>query len=148
MLHNEREEIFACSRASYLDRFGGQTESRIYIAVRFDTLPKTFAIVDTAAPWCIINEEQAEELNPNYKDEALEERCLTIRGEKANGVLIRLPITIYADDGEDITIEGTVFIPRDDREIPNFVGLDGFLNRIKFAVDPQERHFFFGPIQE
>jgi len=27
---------------------------------------------------------------------------------------------------------------------PNFLGLDGFLSRIRFAVDPTENVFYFG----
>lgn len=148
MLQYNDGAIFACSRTNYLDKMGGRSENRVYIAVQFDTLPKTFAIVDTGAPWCILSEEQAKVLNPNYKNEALETKCLDIRGEKTEGVLIRLPITICAEQGEDITIEGTVFVPQDERDIPNFIGLDGFLNRIKFAIDPQINDFYFGPISQ
>lgn len=146
MLQHKDGAIFACSRVKYLDRFGTHAGNKIYIAVQFDTLPKTFAILDTAAPWCILSEEQAKVLNPNYRNESMEPKCLNIRGEKTEGVLLRLPITICADKGEDITIDGTVFVPQNERDIPNFIGLDGFLSRVKFAIDPQINEFYFGPI--
>lgn len=146
MLQNTDGIVFASSKTSYLDKIGNRSENRIYIPVQFDTLPITLAIVDTGAPWCILNEEQAKVLNPNYQNEAIDTKFLTIRGEKTKGVLIRLPITVRAEQGDDITVEGTVFVPQDDRDFPNFIGLDGFLNRIKFAVDPQANIFYFGPI--
>jgi len=146
MLKHNDGTIFAHSRTQYLDEMGGRSENKIYVAVKFDTLPKTFAILDTGSPWCILSKEQVEALNRNYKNESLETKYLHIRGEKTKGVLIRLPITICAEEGNDITIEGTVFVPQDEREIPTFIGLDGFLNRIKFAIDPQINYFYFGPI--
>ncbi|MCD4736152.1 MAG: hypothetical protein K8R53_08925 [Bacteroidales bacterium] len=148
MLQHDDGTIFACSQTSYADQIGGHSESRIYVSVQFDTLPKTFAVLDTGAPWCILNEEQAKELNPKYKDEAIDTKCLNIRGEKTEGVLIRLPVTICAEQGEDIIIEGTVFVPQDERDLPNFIGLDGLLSRIKFAINPQSNIFYFGPIAQ
>ncbi len=146
MLQHDDGTIFACSQTSYTDQIGEHPESRIYVSVQFDTLPKTFAVLDTGAPWCILSEEEAKELNPNYKNEAIETKCLNIRGEKTEGVLIRLPVTICAEQGVDIIIEGTVFVPQDERDLPNFIGLDGFLSRIKFAINPQSNIFYFGPI--
>ena len=148
MLRHDDGTIFACSQTSYTDQIGEHPESRIYVLVQFDTLPKTFAVLDTGAPWSILNEEQAKELNPNYKDEAIGTRKLNIRGEKTEGVLIRLPVTICAEQGVDIVIEGTVFVPQNERDLPNFIGLDGFLNRIKFAINPQSNVFYFGPIAQ
>ncbi len=146
MLQDRNGAIFTCSRTKFLDNLGVDSGNKIYIAVKFANLAKTFAILDTGSPWCILSKEQAKEINPDYKNEALEPRCLNIRGEKTEGVLIRLPITLIAEEGEDITIDGTVFVPQDERDIPNFIGLGGFLERIKFAVDPQINAFYFGPI--
>ena len=90
MLRYDNEAIFSCSMTSYLDSFGTMgSNSKIYIAVQFDTLPKTFAIVDTGAPWCILPKGQARELNPNYLNEATETKTLNIRGEHEKGVLIQ-----------------------------------------------------------
>jgi len=146
MLQYNDGSVFSCSGTNYLDRWGMGSENRIFITVQFDTLPKTFAVVDTGAPWCILPKEQAKELDLDYRNEALETKWLNIRGERTEGVLIRLPITICAEQGKDIVIEGTVFVPQDERDLPNFIGLDGFLSRIKFAINPQSRVFYFGPI--
>ena len=149
MLRYSNGAPFSSSTVRYLDRYGNiGSENRIYVSAQFDTLPKTFAIVDTGAPWCVLPKKKAEALNPNYLSEALETKVLAIRGEPVRGVLIRLPITIYADKGENITIEGTVFVPDDERDIPDFIGYDGFLSRLRFAVDPQNCAFFFGRIED
>jgi len=46
-------------------------------------------------------------------------------------------------------VQATFFIPAllpgESWNFPNFLGLDGFLNRIRFAVDPAENIFYFGP---
>jgi hypothetical protein len=149
MLRYNNGEPFSLSVTTYLDSIGSMhLGNKIYISAQFDTLPKTLAIVDTGAPWCVLPRKKAEALNPNYLNEATEIKKLTIRGETEKGALIRLPITIYAEEGEDVTIEGTVFVPDNEREIPDFIGLDGFLSRIRFAVDPQNCSFFFGRIEE
>jgi hypothetical protein len=50
-----------------------------------------------------------------------------------------------------LDIEATVFIPNlsvdEEWLYPNFIGLDGFLNRIRFAVDPASNLFFFGKLK-
>ena len=140
---------FSSSVANYFDGYGTiGTDNRIYISAQFDTLPRTFALVDTGAPWSVLPKKKAKELNPNYLNEVLETKTLSIRGEQEEGVLIRIPITIYADEGEDITIEGTVFVPDNERDIPDFIGLEGVLNRIRFAIDPHNCSFFFGRIED
>ena len=55
---------------------------------------------------------------------------------------------LEASLGEDLDVDATVFVPRlepgDIWNYPNFIGWDGFLNRIKFAIDPTESAFYFG----
>jgi len=52
--------------------------------------------------------------------------------------------------GQDLEIEATVFVPTlppgETWRHPNFIGLSGFLERIRFAVDPEENAFYFGLI--
>jgi hypothetical protein len=146
MLRHRDGRTFAGSQTAYLDKIEGHPGNRIYIPVRFAELPKTFAVVDTGAPWCVLSKEQAEVIDPHYRQESIEERNLIIRDHQVDGVLVRWPITLCAEEGVDIKIESTVFIPDDDVQIPNFIGLDGLLNRINFAVDPQNCQFFFGLI--
>ncbi len=144
MLRYPNGASFVGSRTPYLDTIKGFHENRICIPVKFEGLPKTMAVVDTGAPWCILSKEEATVLDPGYKNNALNKMRLYIRGLLTPGVLVRWQVTLCADKGFDLTIEGTVFVPDDDLNIPNFIGLDGLLSRIRFAVDPHENYFFFG----
>lgn len=146
MLTSADGNLFACSRTAYLDQYAGLPETRIYIPVKFGNLHRSFAVVDTGAPWCILSREEAMVLDPDYSGMATEETSLTIRGLSTSGVLVRWPITLCAEEGNDIEVEGTVFVPNEDMTIPNFIGLEGLLCRIRFAVDPEDNQFFFGPM--
>jgi hypothetical protein len=53
-------------------------------------------------------------------------------------------LTILADDGESLEVQATVFVSRD-WPAGTFLGYSGFLERIRFAVDPQQNDFHFGP---
>lgn len=144
MLFTKSGKEFVSSRVPYLDVIEGMSNSvRIHIEVKFANLMKTFAVVDTGSRWCILNQELALAYDPKYKTNSIESTSLIIRGIETGGHLIRMPITIYAEEGDNITIEGTVFVPESDMDFPNFFGLEG-LNRIKFAVDPHNTIFYFG----
>jgi hypothetical protein len=136
--------VFATSRCTYIDEIEDPPQGRIVIPVRFENLPVTIAGVDTACPWCILSQEEAKQLDPNYASSAWRSDNLVIRGVSRRGVLVRWTVTIVAEDGCDVPVDGTVFIPDEELEMPNFVGLDGLLNRIRFAVDPTRNSFYFG----
>jgi hypothetical protein len=59
---------------------------------------------------------------------------------------MRLP----ADGGEDLEVDGTAFVPTlapgDPWPLPDFLGLAGFLQRVRFAVDPAENTLYFGRV--
>jgi len=61
------------------------------------------------------------------------------------GTLHRGPIRLHADEGEPLDVDATVFISPD-WQGPNFLGYEGFLQRIRFAVDPETNLFYFGRI--
>ena len=144
MLQYDDGKPFTSSLTIYLDNMEGDPNNRICIYVKFSDLPATLAIVDTGAPFCVLNREQARAIDPEYRLNATENTKLVIRGHPTYGVLIRLPVTVCANKGVDVKVEGTIFVPDSDILMPNFIGLEGILNRIKFAIDPQKSHFFFG----
>ena len=79
--------------------------------------------------------------------EPLEKMTMLIRGMRLEGGLIRLGITLEADEGENLTVEATAFVPDVEEywgDFPAFLGLTGFLERIRFAVDPNTDTFYFG----
>ena len=102
------------------------------------------AVVDTAAPWCIFNKAtesaflQSLELVPGPA-------ILSTRIGMVRGALYRGQLTLPADEGESLDIDATVFVTPD-WPGPNFLGYRGFLQRIRFAVDPESNLFYFGRI--
>jgi hypothetical protein len=106
-------------------------------------------VLDTGSPWCILNPFQANQLEIDYRAICQPYENFIIRGVRFNGWLCEgIPITLEANRGTDLESPGTVFIPELDPtqvwDLPNFIGLSGFLERIRFAVDPFENHFYFG----
>jgi hypothetical protein len=50
-----------------------------------------------------------------------------------------------AEIGESYDTEGTFFISPDWPAGRTFLGYSGLLDSIRFALDPQANHFYFGP---
>ena len=62
-----------------------------------------------------------------------------------------MDLTFMADEGEDVTVEATVFIPKIDPALwflPSFIGWTGCLERLRFAIDPLDETFYFGAFPE
>jgi hypothetical protein len=140
---------FAAGSMNYLDNYPGELQSaKIVVAVSIFDSAALSAIVDTGAPWCIFDPELIATLGIDGDDGYRPESALNIRGTRYEGVLVRAPLTLLADEGDDLTISATIFLPDwnegDSWYFPNFIGLDGCLNRIRFAVDPVESVFYFG----
>jgi len=143
---------FAIGSTSYEDHYPGDEEqNRIVLSVAPENNKEatTEMIVDTGAPWCILHPE----LNETWglKSESHDPGVpLRIRGQKWFGHLIRANMALLAINGKDLLIEATFFVPLiqpgNTWNYPNFIGLDGFLNRILFAVDPSEKVFYFGAL--
>ncbi len=70
---------------------------------------------------------------------------LSTRFGRFGGRLYRGLITLPVDEGEPLDVDATVFISPDWRG-PNFLGYEGLLQRIRFAVDPESNLFYFGRI--
>lgn len=102
-----------------------------------------FGIVDTAAPWCLIQWSLLELLQmppPNGRDR-LETRFGLLTGE-----LRRWSVLLFAEEGRPMKIDASLFVSEDWREerMPNFLGYEGFLQRLRFAIDPAHNSFHFG----
>lgn len=142
---------FSQGMARYRDRYPGQEQfARIVLAVTLEGRLPVQAVVDTGAPWCVIDPILAERVR-TAADVGYEPGMkLMIRGVRYKGKLIRMLITLEAERGESLDVDATVFVPRlsagEMWPYPNFIGLDGFLNRIRFAIDPSENAFYFGPV--
>jgi hypothetical protein len=141
---------FANGVTTYADSYpGDEANSRIVLTISIERRLTTEAIVDTGAPWCILDPELVEQLgiSPDATYESTEK--LRIRGISYEGRLHRLQIGLWSEEaGSDLEVDATVFVPRmppqQEWPHPNFLGLNGFLERIRFAVNPEENAFYFG----
>ena len=105
------------------------------------------AVVDTAAPWCIFRPGIGSFIPENFellsdRDESVK---LSTRLGLIYGALYHGSITIPADHGESLSLEATVFLSPDWRG-DNFLGYQGLLQKLRFAVDPRRNLFYFGDL--
>jgi len=141
---------FAIGSTSYADRYpGDEHNARIVLTATLGGGYAISMIVDTGAPWCGLDPELAEAWESTFQVVYKPGRKLNVRGDPYEGQLVRAVIVLQATSGEDLAVEATIFIPElapgQEWPYPNFLGLDGFLNRIRFAVDATENTFYFGP---
>ena len=109
--------------------------------------------MDTGAMWCILDPALVHQMGLSDANSYEPETKLVIRGIPHDGRLMRTGIGLRDEYGEnDLEVDATVFVPTlasaETWSHPTFVGLDGFLNRIRYAVDPLENAFYFGPLVE
>lgn len=126
---------------------GGRTEmTRLFISLQIGGVTMD-GVVDTGAPYLIVNPELAPALGLDH-DAHLGRTRINIRGITTEGALHRLPVTLPATAGEALTFDATVFVPAlrhgDLWDLPTFVGWFSCLERIRFAVDPVQEVIYFG----
>lgn len=137
-------EAFTQGAASYLDRdpLRGELTAKIYIRVHaegFDS--EILAQLDTAAPWTILDTEVAKAIDLFSVEGP--EVPLSARGGRYRGKLVKLPITLVASRGVSLDVDATIF-NSEDWPWGTFIGCNGFLQSIRFAVDPSQSVFHFG----
>jgi hypothetical protein len=140
---------FASGMAHYADHYPGQYDTaRIVVLISIGGLPPMEAVVDTGAPWCILDPNVAELLEDLEHVAGAQSQHLQTHWGLLEGHLHRVTVSLLADEGNSLEFETTVLIPILPPEAtwdqPNFVGLNNFLSRIRFAVDPNENAFYFG----
>ncbi len=147
-------DIFAQGATPYLDYYpddkytGGA--SRIVLNVYLADHPIS-VVIDTGAPWCVIDPAEINKINNQVSLIHKLDIPFYIRGTAYTGRLYHVPIRLQSSMGVSLDIESTTFVPDlptdEEWPHPNFIGLDGFLNRIRFAVDPAKNLFFFGELR-
>lgn len=137
---------FTQGRSTYRDRHEEYPESTAKIYVRIligeSGLP-IYAQVDTGAAWSVLDPRTAESLGLLEAD-GLPAK-LNTRFGRMEGRLVRIPLRFPAEDGEFYDTDGTFFISPDWPPGQTFLGYSGLLDSIRFALDPQANHFYFGP---
>ena len=124
-----------------------ETTNRLILPVEIEGV-LTEAVVDTGAPYviCAPGIARLAGFNRAY---SLERMRMLIRGMQLEGSLTRLSIKLLAREGDDLTVDATVFVPDVEDywgNFPSFIGLTGFLERIRFAVDPLTDILYFGSL--
>ena len=142
-------ETFAtgAARYQYEPAIATETTNRIILEVKIQGV-ETRAVVDTGAPYVICAPKIAR-LAGIDSTSALARQTMLVRGMRLEGFLVRLNMTLKAVIGEELNVDATVFVPEVPEywgDFPSFIGLTGFLERIRFAVDPNEDMFYFGQL--
>lgn len=142
---------FTQGRARFEDRGDPFSEptSKIFVKVKLGRGVTFLGQLDTGAAFSILAPEIAAELG--IVGDRGTEIPLSTRLGHLQGRLCRIPLTLVADEGTSLDVEATILIPT---EVPEgwprgiFLGYTGLLDRIRFALDPQKNHFYFGGTEE
>ena len=118
--------------------------SRIYVPIRPEGAKAWFlALLDTGGHFCVLGSAVADALE-KYLTGGLDQATLLTSRGRIQGRLYRHRIDLLADDGSDLGVEATVLVSPD-WQGPSVIGYTGMLDRIRFAVDPPQNRFHFGP---
>ena len=121
-----------------------QTSIHVEIIIQGRTEIATLARLDPATPWVVLNAELTETLGLGA--DGPDAHLQTAAG-RMKGTLERFPIVLAAQQGQSLEIDATLFVCSEWRR-GNFLGYSGLLERLRFAVDPATRRFYFGPASE
>lgn len=142
---------FAVGSLKYSDHYSEQSsQNHIVIPLTFvqDNSLHIRAILDTAAKWCIIDPNIAKEWEKLFFNRYDSNESVNIRGTPLKGSIAHAQIILRATNGDDLILDARFFIPQlapnQDWLLPNFIGLDGMLNCMRFAIDPAENAIYFG----
>jgi len=142
-------EVFATGAMpyQYIPVIPSESANRIILTVEVGGITIE-AVVDTGAPYAILPPSIARlgGFNPDF---VLGRERMLIRGMRLEGSIDRIPIKLVAAQGDNLVVPATVFVPDREElwgEFPAFIGLGGFLERIRFAVDPINDIFYFGSL--
>ncbi len=108
------------------------------------------ALLDTGAAWSVVHEELASTLELDLT-QPLEGIRIASRFGTLLGELHRIPVTLVADDGEDLEVDATIAVVTGASDnLPVVLGCRGFLERLRIAIDPGsssgEERIHFGRI--
>jgi hypothetical protein len=124
--------------------------SAIYVRTRFEQFAggkglEIYALLDTGADWTVLPWELANELDLPYGAGYGEPFVYDTRIGKIEGELLRCTVTIPSDDDRSaVTLDSTAFVSPYWNSIA-IIGYHGFLESLRFGVDPGLFLFFFCP---
>lgn len=137
-------EPFTSGGSKFLDQHSRFVEptAKIFVKVALaGSKVPLLAQVDTAAAYSILETDIAGSMGL-FNWEEYPTRISTRLGT-IDGLLIRLPLTLVAEEGTSLNVEGTFFVSWQWRG-PTFLGYTGFLDRLRIGLDPLANMFYFG----
>ena len=141
-------EPFASNVARYYEEDpsleSDQTSIHVQIIIQGDIEIATFARLDPATPWVVLNAELTNTLGLGASGP---DATLRTNAGRMKGTLERYPILLAAEEGQSLEIDATLFVCSEWRR-GNFLGYTGLLERIRFAIDPASQLFYFGSASE
>jgi hypothetical protein len=138
--------LFTQGRSAFLDyhQEAPEVTAKIFVRIAVGELATpVIAQLDTGAAWSILDSRVVSLLGLAEADGF--PAILDTRIGRKVGKLVKVPITFLADEGTSFDSEGTFFISPDWPPGRTFLGYSGLLDSIRFALDPQANHFYFGP---
>ena len=69
---------------------------------------------------------------------------LSTRVGRIDGRIQRLPLIVAAEEGDSLSVDASVFVTAEWQQ-GHFLGYGGFLERLRFAIDPLSNNCYFGP---
>lgn len=112
------------------------------------------AFVDTGGVFFICAPDLAQKLRLEPDDGIPIKKPILWRGRPLKGTLHTLAIKFLAIEGHSLIIEVTAFVPtvssadEADETVPCVLGMQGCLEKMRFAVDPENDLFYFGSLGE
>lgn len=139
---------FTTGVLSYRDNDSDRKRKQASIYIPLDIpLPlgkvTVLAFLDTGAPYLIVGPDEIEVLGLKPASDAAQIRMVTRIGT-IEGFLAKVDLMIPAENGDSLQFQATVFAS-DKWTEGIFLGYDGCMSNINFAVQPQQNKFFFGP---
>jgi len=118
------------------------------VICRIGKAPETeLALLDTGATFSVLSRDVLEEAGVEVTEDAVVD--IKTRFGTMSGGLCRVPVTLVCERGRgtDVTVEATVLVV-DEWPGPTVLGVVGFLERVRFALDPgtgrDASTFYFG----
>jgi len=133
---------FSCGRSAFFDKDPSQpdADAKVFVKVRFGELPTQLALLDTGSTWSVIGTEIADAagFGKGGVPSKMSTRFGPIEGHLEKGL-----VTLVADEGESLEVEGTFFVTS---AMPNrlFIGYGQLLQSLRFALDSPNNQFYFG----
>lgn len=134
---------FTTGKARFSDHANSPADTaEIYVRIELQGFgAPLLAQLDTGATWSVLNAEVAAELV--LLDGDGEPIRLATRHGAVDGRLEEVGLTIVAENGRSLEVQAVVFVSPEWHD-HTFLGYRGLLERIRFALDPQESEFHFG----